>query len=461
MTKWLRYALLIVFCILVGDCVAVEVDEQEDKRGYYLVEEVDIISDENGWDLPANDGIKNALLNAEQLANIEYRVLADFNRVGGCFSMGSSIKGLVYSSTRAEDLFVPNNVSLWTFMTALKNPNSYVYTIDITQQPYLIQGYAKPFYGQVCTSLIQYSLGIKYNFQIHQMTVWDGFDRLISQDIEKIRLGDILTTERGHTRFITGIHRECGHVTEIEITEGMSPCVTKRVYPVKEVVKSLEEEKYVIYRYRYINNTDHTPSPFVAVGDEPSVTDDILSDMDVIPRRGDKANWRMDEDVVLDVVSRRDYSGYILEKDGQVIENKRIPENNVLNFGRMPFGSYTLFLKGESGDSRPVYWKVVDYAIKVQTIGKGKVLVSYLSKNAKPVWLTWRRPAKENSQNNNMPLWTTIIDGYEGVEGKTVSELDSYISNKFGLGEWDFKVAFETQYGIISSDSVTANVNSY
>ena len=127
----------------------------------------------------------------------------------------------------------------------------------------------------------------------------------------------------------------------------------------------------------------------------------------------------------------------------------------------MPFGSYTLFLTGESGDSRPVYWKVVDYAIKVQTIGKGKVLVSYLSKNAKPVWLTWRRPAKENSQNNNMPLWTTIIDGYEGVEGKTVSELDSYISNKFGLGEWDFKVAFETQYGIISSDSVTANVNSY
>lgn len=457
--RWFKYVLLVIFYIHVGACVAIGIDEQEDKRNYYPVEEVEIISDENGWDLPANEGIKNALLNVEQLANIKYTVLADFNKVSGYFNAGTTIKGLIYSSTRAEDLFVPNNVTLWTFMSALKNPNSYPYTVDITQAPYLIQGLAKPYYGLVCTSLIQYALGIKYNFQIHQMTVWDGFDEVYPQDIDKIRLADILTTERGHTRLITGIHREDGHVIEIEITEGVSPCVKKKVYPVQDVVETLEKEEYVFYRYRYIKDTDHTQSPFVCAGDETSDGTDVLKDLVVIPRRGDKSNWRKDEKVILDVIERSDYAYYKLEKDDQIIAKQPIPANNIINLGVMPYGAYRLSLTNDKKESSATSWLVADYNISVKAMGGRKAKVTFSSKNATPLWVTWRRPALINAKNNNMPLWTTVITDTDRAQGCVVTELDSYVVKKIGSGKWDLKVAFETEYGIISSDSETVIIH--
>ena len=458
MLQWLKNA-LIVLVVTIGACAPIDADITQNEKKYYPVEEVEIISDEKGWDMPANEGIRNALLNMEQLTSIKYKVLADFNRVGGCFDAGSTVKGLVYSSTRAEDLLVPNNVSLWTFMSALRNPNSYPYTVDITQEPYSIQGSAKPYYGQVCTSLIQHALGIKYNFQIHQMTVWDGFDEVFPQDIDKIRLADILTTERGHTRLITGIRREDGHVVEVEITEGLTPCVKKKSYPVQEVMESLDKEDYVFYRYRYINDTNHTPSPFVCVGDEVPEASDVLAGLAVIPRRGDKANWRKDERVVLDVVERKGYSYYLLKKDGMAIAKEPIPTNDVIDFGMMPYGTYDLRLTGEDGESRTTSWIVADYNISAKAIGGRKAMVTFASKNTKPIWLTWRRPARIDAVNNNMPLWTTVITEQDRANGYVTTELDSYIANKHGLGEWDIKVAFETEYGIISSDSETVYVN--
>ena len=458
MLRWLKITFLLAFFVPIWACDPVDI-EIEKEETYYPVEEVEIISDADGWDLPANEGIRNALLNAEQLAKIKYKVLADFNKVGGVFNAGSTITGIVYSSTRAEDLLVPNNVSLWTFMSALKNPNSYPYTIDITQEPYCIQGSAKPYYGQVCTSLVQHALGIKYNFQIHQMTVWDGFDKVMPQDIDKIRLADILTTEKGHTRLITGIHRENGSVKEIEITEGLSPCVKKKVHPVEEVVESLKEEGYVFYRYRYINDTNHVPSPFVCVGEEVPDGNDVLDGFVVIPRRGDRANWRKDENVVLDVVERGGYQYYKLTKDEKVIAQQPIPDNNVIDLGVQPYGTYELCLSNGDEESRATSWIVADYSIFAQAIGGRKAKVSFSTKNTMPLWVTWRRPAKLNAVNNNMPLWTTVITEEDRSNGFVITELNSYIANKSGLGEWDIKVAFETDYGIISSDSETVYVN--
>lgn len=433
-------------------CTQVELDVTPEEEPY-PVEEVAIVSDESGWDIPTNEGIRNELLNAEQLSGIQYKPIRDLYKVGGTFDAGTNIKGLIYSSTRAEDLLVPNNVSLWTFMSSLKNPNSYLYTVDITEPPYSIQGSARPYYGQVCTSVVQYAMGIKYNFQIHQMTVWEGIDKVVPQDIEKLRLGDILTTERGHTRLVTGIHRGEGHVTEVEITEGMSPCVKRKVYPVQEVLETFNDEGYVFYRYRYINDTKHIMSPFVSVGSDPPVDDTVFDGMVVIPRRGDKANWRKDEEVVLDVVDRGNYSYYELFREGLPIRKQMIPENDVINLGVMPYGEYSLQLIGNGETSVAADWIVADYSISAQAIGGRKAKVSFSSKNATPIWVTWRIPAYFDERNNNMPLWTTVITDEDRANGFVVTELDSYIAYRRNNSEWDLKVAFETPYGIISSDS--------
>lgn len=423
----------------------------------YEVEELPVTSDENGWDIPANEGIQNALLNAEQLVKLKYTPIETFNVPGGKVNAGTTIIGLVYSSTRAEDLFVPNNVSLWTFMSSLKNPNSYLYTVDITQAPYSIRGLAKGFYGQVCSQFVQYALGIKYNIQIHQMTVWDGLGRVEPQEIDKLRLGDVLTTEKGHTRLVTGIHREDGHVVEIAISEGVTPFARRDVYPVEEIVKTFDEG-YVFYRYRYINDTKHEQSPFVTVGSETTLDNAEMPNDIVIPRRGDKANWRKDERVVLDVLVKGKYKYYNLFNDEALIETKSIPDNNVLDFGVMPYGNYHLCLANDVEESPFAYWIVADYSISASAMGDRKVKVYFTSNNTTPIWVTWRRPANLDADNNNMPQWTTVITDTDRKNGYVITQLNEYTANRRGLGEWDFKVAFETEYGIISSDSETVVV---
>ena len=441
----------------IGACSKSDPEEPE---VYYEVEELPVISDENGWDLPYNDGIKNAILNAYQLVDIKYRTKADYNVVNVTYPAGTNVQGIVYSSSRAEDLLVPNNVSLWTYMSALQSPNSYAYTIDISAPPYNIRGTAKPFYGQVCSSLVQYAFGIKHNFQIHQMTVWDGFDKVIPQDIDRLRLGDVLTTERGHTRLVTGIRRDNGHVVEVEITEGKSPKALRRVYPVKTVTDTFHDEDYAFYRYRYINSTKYTPTPFVSAdGKSPSDYKGLFVE-EVVPRRGDKANWRKDESVILDVVNRKSFTQYKLYKDGQLVGTKDIPGNDVIDLGIMPYGDYKLCLTDGTEDTGFVYWIVADYSISAEAIkkGKGKVKVSFSSKNATPIWTTWRIPANSDSNYNDGPLWTTVITDSDCLAGSVMTQMDSYLVKKFGLGKWTFKVAFETPYGIIMSDSVTLNV---
>ena len=422
------------------------------------MEEVPIISDENGWDLPYNDGIRNAILNALQLVDIKYKTVADYNVVSVTYETGTNVQGIVYSSTRSEDLFVPNNVSLWTYISAMKSPNSYAYTVDISAAPYNIKGIAKPFYGQVCSSLVQYAFGIKYNFQIHQMTVWDGFDKVIPQDIDKLRLGDVLTTERGHTRLVTGIHRENGHITEIEITEGKSPKAAKKIFPVSTVTDSFKDEDYVFYRYRYINDTKYTPTPFIGQDGKSPVDYQGLFVEEVVPRRGDKANWRKDEKVIIDILKRKSFTQYKLYKDEQLIQTKDLPGNDVIDLGVMPYGDYKLCLTDGTLDSGFVYWIVADYSISAQSMKKGKVKVSFSSKNATPIWTTWRIPANSGSDYNDGPLWTTVITEQDRLAGSVMTRMDSYLEKRYGLGKWTFKVAFETPYGIIQSDPVTLNV---
>ena len=148
----------------------------------------------------------------------------------------------------------------------------------------------------------------------------------------------------------------------------------------------------------------------------------------------------------------------MLEKDGQVIAKEPIPANDVIDFGVMPYGRYDLRLTGEDGESRTTSWIVADYDISAKAIGGRKAIVSFVSRNTKPLWLTWRRPAKIDAVDNNMPLWTTVITEQDRVNGYVTTELDSYTAKKLGLGKWDIKVAFETEFGIISSDSETVFV---
>lgn len=74
-----------------------------------------------------------------------------------------SYKGLVYSSVLETNTFVGIDVSFHTFMTALRNPKSVLYTENINRPPYHGDLMGKgAYYGTVCSGFVSYALGLRY-----------------------------------------------------------------------------------------------------------------------------------------------------------------------------------------------------------------------------------------------------------------------------------------------------------
>ena len=452
-------SLFILFLSSIFPLVAISCEKLEDfETDEYIDESDDDYDDDSVDDYIDEDslevGINNVLQNVSLITDCEYVTTNRLNALR-TYERGTILQGIVYSSSRYEDLMCPNNVSYWTYLTAMSNPNSYQYTVDLSMPPYSLNGDAKTFYGQSCTSFVRYALGIKYSFQIHQMTVWKDFKKVKPNEVGSLKMADMLISEnKTHTRLVTGIMYERGEVSSVIISEGIGPVARRRLLSASEIQEMLENDGYQIFRYRKLPKVQSSPFPYdIDINNLPIINPYIM------PRRGDKANWRKDENVVIDILDCSAYSSFRVFKDGELyIESKLSNNQNELNLGILPPGDYSMLLFEGEVESPSVYWMVVDYHVDVETLSSGKVKVSYTSSNATPIFMTWRRPSSTSFYNNHMPQWTTVIDSVACEQGFVVSELDSYLKKKYGLGEWGFKVAFETKYGIISSDTETAYV---
>lgn len=175
----------------------------------------------------------------------------------------TKIYGMPYSSLRKNDSYVGFEVSLDTYMTALYNPASIMYTMNL-QDP-SCEGYS-PFiyyvwnhYGAVCSTVVGYSLGLDIRYSTYEWSDIEGMDKV---DISKneIRLGDILcnvtskNTSGGHMAIITDIIRdENGNILYVRITEAGVPTMMHS-YVFYNYFKNIYLSEYSVYRYRYIDS---------------------------------------------------------------------------------------------------------------------------------------------------------------------------------------------------------------
>ena len=402
-----------------------------------------------------NIGIYNAIKNIKQICDISYTLTKDL-KCEKTYSTGSVLKGLVYSSSRYEDLLVPNNVSLWTFLSAASDPNSFFYTRDISLSPYKIKGQAHAYYGQVCSSVIQYALGIKYNFQMIQMHQWDGMELISEQIIDSIKPGVILMS-KGHVMMCIDAERnKDGSVKNATIAEGCSPLASYSKYNTSRLNTIISNNGYQLYRYKYIDNTGLITSPFTDSGG--NIVNSISFNKNIMPRRGDKANWRKDENVEIDILNIGNYNAYKLFRNDTIINTVEIdPSLKVIDFGIQKYGNYKMCLTNGIQDSEYVYWIVVDYDVRAEKYSDNASRVTFSSKNATPIFLTWRLPHSISASNNNMPQWTVPISQEELNAHSIITSIGEQVLVTYPRKTWELSVHFETEYGILKSDNVTIN----
>lgn len=389
-------------------------------------------------DKPENQGVQNALWNMKQLVSITYTPIRTVPQKVQDLAANVTKKGVPYSSTRIEQAYVPNNVSFHTFMTALQNPNSYLYTVDLGEDYGNING--DTYYGTVCSTTCAYALGIVPNYTTYQWTEIPGMTLLEQQDLQYLKLGDTIVGQ-GHVVMITGITRDqYGNIVKVEISESGATYAHAHTCTITALEERFPANLYEYCRYAYLADVTYTASEYVAVGDEEAQK--VSYNTTIIPRKGDEANWRADETVVLDVLNTKDYTEveiYRWVSDGWQLEETR-SITSVVKLKGLKAGTYRARVVGPKKNSKFCKWIVTDVTSTAELYqGTRQVKVSFsASGNAEPLYIQWI-----NGTSNATIHITVLTDAHKEAGYGIFKPARAYLKAR---------VAFQTKYGIIYAE---------
>ena len=328
---------------------------------------------------PLEIGTINAVKKAYQMTDLQFTPLNNIEANGNkVYKANVNYTGVIYSSVKETGTYVGQNISFHTFMTAIHNPRSKIYTERLNEAPYHGTN-CKAYYGTVCSGLVSYALGVSYG--TYDFPVSGVFVEVDHSIIDSIHVADVLW-KGGHVALITDIVKDdSSHVTDVEICEAIqSGC--RRYSVTSDKFKSLMTTNFkAVYRYTELyKNVDYTPVPeFVAVLDEspiPFVYNDYLC-----ADKGDKACYREDEDVTINIF--HDYEYLEVYKDGDLYSTINNTGTQDIVLSGLPYGDYQAAVCYDSNNNKSDFtrWKVVNIEL---TLDRANGRIYFKSENAIP-----------------------------------------------------------------------------
>ena len=357
-------------------------------------------------------GARNAIKKAYQMTDLCFTPLDSFvaNPVKTYYK-GEKYRGLVYSSVKETHTFVGMDVSFHTFMTALHNPKSVIYTENVSKPPY--HGHnCGAYYGTVCSGLTTYALGLKIYQKSYDFANSDYFQFVEDQSSKGVRLADVINSG-GHVQLVTKIKREPrnGRAVEIEICEGVRSGCRRVILSGEQLDKLIarRKHKYRLYRYKYLDSVNYVPlTDFVVVGEEQLTP--IKYNDDICTSRGDKACYIVGDSVTLNIFKR--YETLEIYKDSVLYQSIKVGKNQDIVVKGLPYGDYKAMVVNGKKKSDYTYWKVIDTKV---SIDQKRNIVKFYSKNAVPVYaefcsLSGGRPTKGVFDLSNEDIKNGYVD---------------------------------------------------
>ena len=328
-------------------------------------------------------GAWNAVRKAHQMTDLPiYPVATLLAHMNKTYAAGIEEEGLIYSSTKEINTSVGQDVSFHTFMTALHNPRSLLYTERIDLPPYHGRN-CRGYYGTVCSGLVTYALGFKITQRSADIPVADYMELVEDQSAEGVHVADVVW-KKGHLQLVTGIERgKDGKVERIEISESVD-VGCRRFYMDRDAFNQMLHNKKKIkrlYRYKYLSrNTSYTPlCEFVAVDGETKLP--FVYNDDICTSKGDKACFIVGENIVLNVA--KGYKTVEIFKDSVLYKTVKIENTLDIAFPDLPYGDYQARAVDGKKKSDFTYWKVIDVNVRVD---REKNRIYFSSANATPVY---------------------------------------------------------------------------
>ena len=316
-------------------------------------------------DIPQTKAQENCIKRAYQLskvqwyakapmpANVWYRTATEPFHYEKAFHIPyATMTGMAYSSCRAVEKFVPYNVSLETFMTALMNPNSVLYTKNLHG---VGAGSISSYYGTVCSTFVSHCTGRPYR------TICKAWPDLteeidVTETLDNMQLCDIIDNPKKHIAIITGLWRdEEGHVQKVEVSESILPVAATRVFNAEQFRGFYIAHDYRIFRYDLPEDLSYTPSPYIPLEGD---AEQEVPTYDIMTNWGHNANCLKNlEPVELSVIRGAWDEFAVTAPDGSV---KTYPAGEKVKVETPVVGDYTAVAKKGEAVSTAVCWHVVD-----------------------------------------------------------------------------------------------------
>lgn len=396
--------------------------------------------DSDPFDEPGSNGVvydptdyvtsNDVLERAYQLAVLEWTPVNPVPKNGGgYYPKGKSVRGVPYSSVKEINTYLFHDVSYHTFMTAVHNPKSVLYTEDISKSPYHGLNCA-PYYGAVCSSTVMYALGINIPYYANQITKLPYMKMLENQVIDSLRVCDVIW-QSGHVQMIFEIERRADTLYRISTFESSGTSAHISDYSTEQFRRLWRDGHYVGYRYEKLLYSE-VPRDYQGF-------DPVTYNEDLCPSKGDRSVYRTTDTVLVNILSQ-EYDKIVLKKDTLVVASDALKGDTYEYSGLFP-GVYSVFLRNDQNQSAEVSFEVIDTNVSFVFETDGNIRVSFYS-SAKPEYV-----ALCDLPGNSKCYPISPVDESRGF----------IIVPEANWSEYYCKVVFKGEYGRIINKPIRVN----
>lgn len=349
------------------------------------------------------------------MSNVVWIPKSDVPNNLGYFGKGENVVGLPYSSVKELQKFIGLDVSIYTFLTAVNNPYSLLYTEDVAKgKPCYLGGVyngknSHAFYGTVCSSFTAFCYGENNNYTSFNYRNGDVPNYFLKSDqsIDGISAGDLFWCP-GHVALITDVEKDSlGYTNRIELFESAGDKVYSRMYTPSSFSRRLSgngniKKKGYLYRNKLVEASATIDGDCLKNNDIQMLLESLpIENKDICTWFGDKpciGEW----DKLMINFNKKDNDRIIIYKNDEIIDTLDISEiKHSLEYKFAGVGTYKAQLASDTLMS-PDYtcFEVIDTTTKLRNIGEGLLEVIFAD-NSEPEIIYW---VNKSGEQHTFPI---------------------------------------------------------
>ncbi|QGJ68519.1 Hypothetical protein PBC10988_1780 [Planctomycetales bacterium 10988] len=365
--------------------------------------------------------MKQSIKYAHLLSRVKWKPVAQgMPRRRGAFEPGVEVTGVPYSSVKSVGRYIGFDIYLKTFLAAVENPQSVVYTENLRGEV----PNAECYYGTVCSGYTSYALqcGIWYLSRVHTPDYREGIHLVEPQSAQSAQPGDLIFTPPrpgSHIELVTGVTRDKeGKVTHVRVEESRPPTTMNTNRTEAEFNTHLASKNRKLYRitdldaWRGANRADAFMFPNYEEDSATPVINRVL-----LLDRGDWVAYRKDQPVKINIMDRdrQEVQQLVVKRGESIVETIEQPGIGMIERNFPAAGNYSAYcILGDGSQSQACEFAVCDLGFQLpeEDIKLGKPWeIELSSDNMQPILLYFR--SAKNSYAQNM-IFLTEADRRNG-----------------------------------------------